>query len=238
MLTTVDSTNAEAARIAGALTAPTWILGLNQTAGRGRGGRHWSDPAGNFSATLVLFPNDPLQSQVLRSFVAAVALFDALVALTGRAESFSLKWPNDVLLNGAKLAGILLETIALPQGRSALAIGIGVNLVKVPLISELAPGSVPPVSLHSAMGTDVSAEEFLGFLAASYAACEKQFTTFGFGPIRQAWLTRAARLGAQITARSGQAEVTGIFDTIDETGHLILSTAQGKQAIAAADVFF
>ena len=125
VLETVDSTNAEAARIAGSLSSPTWILGLKQTAGRGRGGRHWADPQGNFAATLVLFPDDPLQTRVLRSFVAAVALFDTLVTLTGRAEAFSLKWPNDVLLNGAKLAGILLETVPLSAGRSALAIGMG-----------------------------------------------------------------------------------------------------------------
>jgi len=84
----------------------------------------------------------------------------------------------------------------------------------------------------------VTAEEFLDFLAVSYAACEEQFSTFGFEPIRRAWLARAARLGEVITARSGQAEVSGIFDTIDETGHLILNTAEGKKAIAAADVFF
>ncbi|MGB0607894.1 MAG: biotin--[acetyl-CoA-carboxylase] ligase [Paracoccaceae bacterium] len=238
VLATVDSTNAEAARIAGSLSSPTWILGLKQTAGRGRGGRQWADPQGNFAATLVLFPDDPLQTRVLRSFVAALALFDALVTLTGRAEAFSLKWPNDVLLNGGKLAGILLETVPLSAGRSALAIGMGVNLVEAPSLAELSTGSVPPVSLQDATGSTVTAEEFLDFLAVSYAACEEQFSTFGFEPIRRAWLARAARLGEVITARSGQAEVSGIFDTIDETGHLILKTAEGKKAIAAADVFF
>ena len=93
VLATVDSTNAEAARIAGSLSSPTWILGLKQTAGRGRGGRQWADPQGNFAATLVLFPADPLQTRVLRSFVAAVALFDALVTLTGRAEAFYFLQP-------------------------------------------------------------------------------------------------------------------------------------------------
>lgn len=238
MLASVDSTNAEAARIAETLTAPTWILGLNQTAGRGRRGRQWADPKGNFAATLVLFPDDPIPIRVLRSFVSAVALFDALVAVTGRADAFSLKWPNDVLLNGAKVAGILLESIPMSAGRSALAIGVGVNLIEVPTASQLASGSVPAVSLQSATGASVTAEEFLNVLAVSYATCEQKFSTFGFTPIRQAWLARAARLGETITARSGQTEISGIFDTIDETGHLILSTDKGKQAIAAADVFF
>ena len=105
----VDSTNAEAARIAGNLDGPEWILGLRQTAGRGRRGRGWADPEGNFAATLVLFPGEPAGRVALRSFVASLALLDAFVAVTGRPDGFALKWPNDVLLNGGKVAGILLE---------------------------------------------------------------------------------------------------------------------------------
>ena len=84
----------------------------------------------------------------------------------------------------------------------------------------------------------VSPEDFLGGRAEAYARYEAQFSRFGFAPIRQAWLASAARLGEQITARTGSQEITGRFDTIDETGHLILTTAEGRQAIAAADIFF
>src|SRR5918997_1594879 len=104
----LDSTNAEALRRAAAGDAgPLWILARRQTAARGRRGRAWSSPAGNFGATLLLRPEG---QPALRSFVAALGLFDAMVAVTGRPELFAIKWPNDVLLSGGKLAGILLET--------------------------------------------------------------------------------------------------------------------------------
>ena len=110
VLESVDSTLNEAARIAPDLAGPVWILAHRQTAGRGRRGRAWSDPKGNLAATLVMRPSGPPEAVAMRSFVAALALFDACVELTGRAEVFALKWPNDVLLNGGKLAGILLES--------------------------------------------------------------------------------------------------------------------------------
>src|SRR6056297_3225873 len=128
VLAEVDSTNAEAARMATELTGPTWIMARNQTAARGRRGRGWANPAGNFAATLVLHPSEPPEQAALRSFVASLALYDGIVAATGRAQGLSLKWPNDVLLNGGKLAGILLESAGHGPRLSHLAIGIGVNL--------------------------------------------------------------------------------------------------------------
>ena len=234
MLDEVDSTMAEAARIAPTLNGPTWILALRQTAGRARRGRDWVDPAGNFAATLVMQVNDPPATVALRSFVASLALFDALVAVTGRAESFALKWPNDVLLNGGKLAGILLENL----GTGHLSIGIGVNLATAPKIENPEPQALTPVALASDTGVLISPAECLVQLARAYAIWEQRFSTYGFAPIRQAWLERAARLGEVITARTGTDEFTGTFETIDETGQLILSTAGGRKAIPAADIFF
>ncbi|TNF22991.1 MAG: biotin--[acetyl-CoA-carboxylase] ligase [Rhodobacteraceae bacterium] len=234
VLAEVDSTNAEAARIAARLAGPEWILGLRQTAGKGRRGRPWSDPEGNFAATLVLpAPGAPMQA-ALRSFVAALALCEAFVAVTGRAESFALKWPNDVLLNGGKVAGILLE--GLPGG--ALAIGIGVNLAQAPQVSDLESRALRPVSLLSETGAMVTPEDFLTPLAAAFARHEASFATYGFAPIRAAWLARAARLGEVITARTGKSETTGTFRDVDATGNLVLQTAGGRVAIPAADVYF
>ncbi|HEX9857902.1 MAG TPA: biotin--[acetyl-CoA-carboxylase] ligase, partial [Paracoccaceae bacterium] len=110
ILGTVDSTNAFAARLAPGLTGPAWVLAGEQTAGRGRRGRAWSSPRGNFHASLVMQPTEPPEVVALRSFAAALALRDTCVALTGLPQAFALKWPNDVLLNGGKLAGILLES--------------------------------------------------------------------------------------------------------------------------------
>ncbi len=234
----VDSTQAEAARRAGDLAGPTWITADEQTAGRGRRGRAWLSPTDNFTATLVLRPTEAPEEVALRSFVASLALFDAFVDATGRPEAFSLKWPNDVLLNGGKVAGILLESLGSHGQVSHLAIGIGVNLIEAPAIDDLEEGAVAPVSLAGETGIDVVPGEFLQLLVPAYARYEMQFTTYGFGPIREAWLARAAKLGEVITARAGKDETTGTFETIDETGNLVLMTPKGRKAIAAADVFF
>jgi BirA family biotin operon repressor/biotin-[acetyl-CoA-carboxylase] ligase len=238
VLAEIDSTNAEAARVAHGLAGPEWILALRQTQGRGRRGRAWSDPQGNFAATLIMRPEGAPQDWALRSFVASLALSDAFVAATGRADIFALKWPNDVLLNGGKVAGILLESGTGATGGDYLAIGIGVNLVHAPARQDLEGGAVAPVSLMSETGALLEPVEFLELLAPAFAKREAQFTTYGFAPIREAWLARAARLGEKITARVGTASQTGTFETVDEAGHLVLSTANGRQAIPAADVFF
>lgn len=236
MLPEVDSTLNEAARCFGDLRGPTWILALHQTAARGRRGREWRHPAGNFAATLVLPGPIAPATAALRSFVASLALHDAFAAVTGRAGSFALKWPNDVLLNGGKVAGILLETIG-PRG-DALSIGIGVNLAQAPGAAQVEAGALRPVSLLSETGASVTPEEFLDLLAPAFARHEAQFATYGFAPIRTAWMDRAARRGEVITARLPGEEVTGRFDTVDEQGQLVLSTPQGPRRIAAADVFF
>lgn len=238
ILDETDSTMAEAARRAPDLSGPTWIMAHRQTAARGRRGRAWSNPAGNVAATLVMRPQGTPAQAALRSFIAALALFDAFVAATGRAGPFALKWPNDVLLNGGKVAGILLESGGQGGVPGHLAIGVGVNLVTAPSPAELEATAVPPVSLLSETGARVTPEEFLGLLAAAFAAHEGRFVTYGFQPIRTAWLQRAARLGEVITARTGTASATGTFETVDETGNLILQTPHGRQAIAAADIYF
>lgn len=238
ILAEVDSTNAEAARIAGTVSGPVWILGLKQTAGRGRRGRPWQDPAGNFAATLLMQPTGTPDQIALRSFVAALALFDAFRTATGRTAGFKLKWPNDVLLNGGKVAGILLESLGQGAGARHLAIGIGVNLVATPDAGSTEPSAFAPVGLMSETGVQVTPEEFLDVLAPCFAHWEHQFTTYGFATIREAWLARAARIGQVITARTGTEEITGTFETVDATGNLVLSTPKGRRAIQAADVFF
>lgn len=239
VLTEVDSTNAEAARIAASLTGPEWILGLRQTHGRGRRGRPWQDPAGNFAATLVMRPTQAPDQVALRSFVASLALYDAFVAVSARPEAFALKWPNDVLLNGGKVAGILLESAGTTGSTmSHLSIGIGVNLTSSPGAEEVESGGTRPVSLLSETGALVTPQEFLDVLATTFARYETQFVTYGFAPIREAWLARAARLGEVITARTSRDETVGTFETVDLSGNLVLKTPQGSVAIPAADVFF
>ncbi len=234
----IDSTNAEGFRRAASLDRPTWICAGVQTAGRGRRARPWSSPEGNFHGTLVLKPAEPPETVALRSFAAALALRDAFVQLTSLPQSFTLKWPNDVLCNGGKIAGILLESQGLNSPDPVLCIGIGVNLIAAPDASQVEAGAVPPVSLLGETGLHIPPDAFLDVLAPAYAAWEATFTTEGFAPLRAAWLSHAARLGETIRARTGTETREGKFDTIDPQGNLVLRTQAGTLAIAAAEVFF
>lgn len=174
----------------------------------------------------------------LRSFAAALALRDAFLSLVDSPAAFQLKWPNDVLLNGGKVAGILLESVGAGSGVSSLAIGIGVNLIAAPEPGQVEAGSLRPVSLWGETGVRITPEAFLDRLAPAYAAWEARFVAEGFAPLRAEWLVHATRLGELIRARTGTTTREGIFETIDTKGNLILRTGQGPVAIPAAEVFF
>lgn len=238
VLPTTDSTMAEAVRRAAGLIRPTWICALTQTAGRGRRGRAWAMPPGNFAASLVMRPDGPPAQAALRSFVAALALRDALIAVGAQPEVLALKWPNDVLLHGGKVAGILLESTGAGGRIDHLIIGVGVNLAAAPDAALLEPGALSPVSLVAETGIRITPEDFLSHLAQGYARWEDRFMTDGFAPIRNAWLQNAARLGKTITARLPREEVTGRLHDMDMEGQLVLETVQGRRLIAAADIFF
>ena len=223
----VSSTNAEALRRAP--ERPTWFLALRQTAARGSRGRGWTTQPGNFAATLAV-PDPGLPQEASRhAFAAGLALHDALSRLTGRPRAFALKWPNDLLLEGGKLAGILLER------DRVLAIGFGVNLAAAPPPEEDRPGAPRPVAL--APVARVTPEALLDALAAAFAARDAERRN-GFEAIRRAWLARAAQLGQTITAHTLRETHEGVFETIDDLGCLILRTASGRLRIPSADVFF
>ena len=238
VLATTDSTNAHAMRHAPTLSGPAWFLAHEQTAGRGRRARPWASPRGNFHATLLMRPAEAASVVALRSFAAALALREALAGLTGLDDALLLKWPNDVLLSGGKVAGILLESAASGAGVAHLAIGVGVNLIAAPDLSLLEPGAVPAVSVLAQTGQRVTPEAFLDLLAPAYARWEAIFVSEGFAPLRREWLSHAARLGEVIRARTGTQSREGRFETVDATGALILGMADGSVAIPAAEVFF
>lgn len=220
------------------LTGPAWILAGEQTGGRGRRGRPWVSPKGNFHASLVMRPEGPPKALALRSFAAALALRDACVALTGMPDAFTFKWPNDVLLNGGKLAGILLESQGQGGKIGYLAVGIGINLIAAPSPEQLEAGALTPVSMLAETGKRILPEHFLEALAPAFAHWDGVLSVYGFAPLRNAWLTHATRLGEPIRARTGQKVHEGTFETIDMQGALILQTDSGRLAIPAADVFF
>jgi len=226
----------EADRRAGELAGPTWIMARRQTAATGRRGRAWRMGEGNLAATLVMRPGGSPGEAALRTFTASLALYDVLAEIAPDAR-LSLKWPNDVLLNGGKVAGILLESGGRGGAVDWLSVGIGVNLASAPGPEAVEPGAVPPVALAQ-MAEAPGPEDMLRRLAARFALHEATFKDHGFAPLRRLWLARAARLGEVITARMGSETATGTFDTVDEAGSLVLRCAAGPRVIAAADIQF
>jgi BirA family biotin operon repressor/biotin-[acetyl-CoA-carboxylase] ligase len=233
--TEIDSTNEEARRLAAAgERGPIWLRADRQTAGRGRRGRAWESPAGNLAATLLIVPGKPASECAQLSFVTAIAVADAASGFAANAE-IKVKWPNDVLANGRKLAGILLESASGGDGAlTFLAIGVGINLAHFPPDTEF------PATSLAALGVSVpSPSAALSQLAAHFAKWYEVWMTNDFSPIQDAWLARAAGLGSRIRARLTHEETSGVFEGIDNTGALILREAQGRtRTIAAGEVFF
>jgi BirA family transcriptional regulator, biotin operon repressor / biotin---[acetyl-CoA-carboxylase] ligase len=215
-----------------------WIVSKNQASGRGRRGRAWSSPTGNLAASLVLTDGLELRNAATLGFVAGLCLIEALDAVAPPAVTatvdFRLKWPNDLLANGAKLAGILLESTQLPNGRLALVIGIGVNVVAFP---EGLP--YPAASLHG-LGVDCDAETL--FLAMS-DSWQENFARWnggqGLAAIRRRWLERAAGIGGEVAVRMDGGVVHGVFETIDDDCQFVIRESDGRRLkIAAGDVHF
>jgi BirA family biotin operon repressor/biotin-[acetyl-CoA-carboxylase] ligase len=228
----VDSTNAEALRLAKAgERGPLWIVAKEQSRGRGRRGRAWMSPVGNLYATLMLTDPAPAAVAPQLGFVAALALHDAAVAAAPAFTSrLALKWPNDLLCAGRKIAGILIEGEGDPV---VVAVGIGVNCRHHPDATEL------PATDFAAEGADVSAAMLFDHLAVAMQARLALWNRgAGFAGVRAAWLSRALGLGQPIRVRLAERETTGCFETIDDAGRLVLRTASGEaEAVAAGDVF-
>jgi BirA family biotin operon repressor/biotin-[acetyl-CoA-carboxylase] ligase len=227
---TVGSTNAEAlARARAGETGPLWLTARVQTAGRGRRGRTWVSEPGNLFATLLLADPAPPERAPQLSFVAALATHDAIVALApALASRLAFKWPNDVLCDGAKVAGILIEA----EGTRPLivAVGIGVNCRSHPEVADYAAGDL------GAAGAGVTAENLFGALSDAMANRLREWDA-GFASIRAEWLRRAGPRG-ELRARVGSRDIAGRFETIDETGRLVLRLADGTlETMAAGEVF-
>lgn len=230
-LDTIDSTNAEALRRAGAgELGPLWITAETQSAGRGRRARNWVSARGNLYATLLLTNPSPPALAPQLSFVAALALHDAVAQCAPQlGPALALKWPNDLLLGGAKLAGILIEGENEPV--FTVAIGIGVNCAQhphadFPATDLMAAGAlVPPQTLFAALAQAMARR------LAQWARGE------GFGVIRADWLKRAAGLGQAIQVRLPGREFSGKFEGLDEDGRLLVRQADAVTPVTAGEVF-
>ena len=239
ILDELDSTNAAALRtFMQPGEGPFWLMARHQTAGRGRQGRPWQDPIGNFAATYCLPEALPPVEAGWRSFAAAVALYEALVAATGRPECCALIWPNDVLLNGGKLAGILRESGGEAGTGTRLCIGIGVNLIAAPDAASLPDDALLPVSVLAQTGVRIAPEDLLDLIAPAFDRWDRSLRSQGFGPLRDAWLACAARRGERIVVRIGERQLTGVFETRNDSGALVLRDGMARHVIPAGDVYF
>lgn len=225
----IGSTNEEALRLARAgERAPLWITAQRQTAGRGRRGRAWVSEPGNLYASLLLAdPSTPDRFPEL-SFVAALALHDAVTArIPGLAGRVALKWPNDLLIDRNKFAGILVE------GEGAtVVIGLGVNCVHHPA------GTEHPATDLAAAGVRATPESLFTHLSATMLARLAQWDRgAGFAAIRSDWLGRAAGLGKPVRVTTADGELAGLFEGMDASGRLVLRLPDGTmRAVAAGDV--
>lgn len=229
---TLGSTNAEAlALVRAGECGPLWITAESQSAGRGRRGNTWISPPGNLYATLLLTEPSPPRAASQMSFVAALALHDAVGAVAPSLLSgLTLKWPNDLLLGGEKLAGILIEGERTPV--LTVAIGFGVNCVSHP------EGTTYPATDLAAAGVSTSAAQVLAALAAAMNARLAQWHAGeNFHQIRADWLARASGLGEPIRVRLPDRDLSGHFCGLDDNGHLLLGDGSEIIAIAAGDVF-
>jgi BirA family transcriptional regulator, biotin operon repressor / biotin---[acetyl-CoA-carboxylase] ligase len=236
------STNAEALERARAgERGPCWFVTTEQTAGRGRRQRAWIAPRGNLaSSVLEILDVTPATAATL-GFAVGVAMVSALrqVSLeaamrTGGGQlDFALKWPNDVLANGQKLCGILVEAEQVAAGL-AVVVGIGTNIVAAP------SGTPTPAISLNALGIVISAQDLFAALSDHWAAYRSVWHDGrGFPEIRKAWLGCAAGLGQPVAISSGNAIIEGTFDTIDEQGCMVVRTTEGRLVpITAGDVYF
>ena len=210
-----------------------WVVADTQTAGRGRYGRVWSSPRGNLHASLLLIDPAPPDRAAELGFVAGVATAYALREILCGDRRVTIKWPNDVLHDGAKLCGILLESANLPGGRLACVAGVGVNC-------RLHPANTPykATNLSAIAGQPVAPARVFARLSAAMAHWLDVWAAgAGFAAIRAEWLSLAAGLGAWVGVARPSQTVEGTFQTIDATGRLILEQASGQVAIEAGDVF-
>ena len=228
----VDSTNAEALRRARAgERGPLWIVAREQSAGRGRRGAAWISSIGNLHATLMLTDPAPAAVAPQLGFVAGLALHDAAAAAAPTLAAYlRLKWPNDLLCAVRKIAGILIEGEGSPV---TVAVGIGVNCRHHPDATEF------PATDFATEGVDVGAALLLPHLAAAMQARLTQWNLgVGFAGIRSAWLARAHGLAQPVRVRLAEHEAVGCFETIDDTGRLMLRIGNGGLVpVAAGEVF-
>jgi BirA family biotin operon repressor/biotin-[acetyl-CoA-carboxylase] ligase len=226
-LETVASTNDEAGRLAEAGAAEgTVVWACAQTGGRGRRGRHWASPVGNLYCSTILRPDCPVPRAAELGFVAALAVADVIPA----DRAVRVKWPNDVMVDGGKISGILLESATGQSGHVEYVVaGIGLNVGFAPQLPEMRyPGA--------RLGSDVSVEQALEQLTHALARRLEEWRQAGFDVVRQAWLAKAGPLGMEVDVKLSEGVVRGRFAGIDREGALLLDADAGLRRVVSGEL--
>ncbi len=243
-LVETGSTNDDAKRLA-AEGAPegTLIWADAQTSGRGRRGRAWQSPAGNLYLSIILRPAAPVAKVGQLGFAAALAIAETVATLLPDDRQIACKWPNDVLIGGRKVAGLLLETDMRPDGTAEwVVLGVGINVAHYPTAVEF------PATSLAGEGAQANVADVLRGFAGHFLTWYEAWRAHGFAPVREAWLRRVAGLGGPISVRLEDRTLAGIFTGLDEEGALLLHSAHSGDAgqgtdprplrVTAGDVFF
>lgn len=234
-LSETASTNNDAMRLAlSGEKLPLWISAERQSAGRGRAGRTWVSSAGNLHASVALFVKAPPASAGQLALVSGLALYEAVRATSPAATNIGLrlKWPNDILIGAAKVGGILVESTTARGGSVIIAvIGFGLNIVSTP------DGLGRAATSLRAAGIETSDEALIETLAQELDRwLERWGDARGFDAIRSAWMERAGPLGERITINSGQGQVHGTYQGLNETGGLVAEVEGRRETITFGDV--
>jgi BirA family biotin operon repressor/biotin-[acetyl-CoA-carboxylase] ligase len=232
----IDSTNDEARRLAQEGVLGDFIVwAKKQTKGKGRYGKQWISSEDNLYLSLLLTSVTDAELASELSFVTAVAVGEALMSLTSQ-KKIGYKWPNDILCNGKKLCGILLECERSNQQSALdfLVIGIGVNIKDFPANMD-----TPATSLHAEGYTDIINDQLLDTVMQHFCYWFEQWKEQGFAVIREAWLKKALNLGKVITVNTPNERLSGVFETLREDGCMELRLAGGQLClISSGEVFF
>lgn len=233
---TVGSTNDEAMQRADrGADEGTVVWAKRQVSGRGRRGRIWQSPEGNLYSSIVVRPESSAEVAAQLSFVTALAVGDTVAAHIPAGRRIGFKWPNDVQVDGAKVAGILLESAIGAAGLvSQVVIGTGINVGWRP-----SPGETPyPVASLSGLSGETALEPVLQSYCAAMARWIARWRQQGFLAIREAWLAQAGNIGQMIEVKTGRDVLTGRFAHLDETGALILEGNDGRTTrVTAGEIF-
>jgi len=231
----LSSTNDEAKRLAAEEGAPegTIVWAKHQTAGKGRQSRSWVSEPGNLYSSIILRPTVDLAAAAQASFLPALAVAEMLIEYTS-SDNVTVKWPNDVMLGGKKICGILLESGNwVTTEEKWLVLGCGINVAHSPPEARL-----PATSVREETGENVELENALESYAAHLFNWVQRWQRDGFQPVREAWLERAAGLGSSIGVEIAGKRIDGTFQNLDNRGALVLETQNGVRTINAGDVYF